>query len=159
MTGVQTCALPIWPATFTRQLTATQRAISQYMGAISLGDSWRRSPDVQIQYGLRLENTRFGQSPLFNADVEQTFGRRNNRIPTPIALSPRIGFSWTLGTSNDIAAFTGAFRAPRAVVRGGIGVFTNSSQSGTVGSAIDNTGLASGVQQLVCTGDAVPVPN
>ena len=147
------------PATFTRQLTATQRDIGQYMGAISLGDSWRRSPDVQIQYGLRLENTRFGQRPLYNADVEQTFDRRNNRIPTPIAFSPRIGFSWTLGTSNDIAAFTGAFRAPRAVVRGGIGVFTNSSQSGTVGSAIDNTGLASGVQQLVCTGDAVPVPN
>ncbi len=147
------------PATFSRQLTSRQRDIGMYTGALSLGDSWRRTPDVQIQYGLRLENTRSAQTPEYNADVESTFGRRNDRVPTPILFSPRIGFSWTLGTSNDIAAFTGAFRAPRAVVRGGIGIFTNSSAAGQVGSTIDNTGLPSGVQQLVCTGDAVPVPN
>ena len=147
------------PATFTRQLTARQRDIGLYSGALSLGDSWRRTPDVQIQYGLRLENTRAAQTPDYNADVEQTFGRRNNRVPTPLLFSPRIGFSWTLGTSNNIAAFTGAFRAPRAVVRGGIGVFTNSSAAGQIGSVLDNTGLASGIQQIVCTGDAVPTPN
>jgi hypothetical protein len=147
------------PATFTRQLSSQQRNTALYSGALSLGDSWRRTPDVQIQYGIRVENTQYGQKPLYNAEVERTFGSRNDRIPTPIAISPRIGFSWTLGTSNDIAAFTGAFRAPRAIVRGGIGVFTNSSQGGQLGSAIDNTGLASGVQQLVCTGDAVPTPN
>lgn len=147
------------PASFTRQLTARQRNSSSYTGALSLGDSWRRTQDVQIQYGLRIENTRYGQSPAYNATVDQLFDRRNDKVPSPIAFSPRIGFSWTLGTSNDIAAFTGAFRAPRAIVRGGIGVFTNSSQSGQIGSAIDNNGLPSGVQQLVCSGDAVPVPN
>lgn len=147
------------PASFSRQLTARQRNTGQYMGALSLGDSWRRTPDVQIQYGIRVENTRFGQSPLYNADVERVYDRRNDRIPSPIAISPRIGFSWTLGQSNDIAAFTGAFRAPRAIVRGGIGVFTNGSSAGQAGSAIDNTGLPSGVQQLVCSGDAVPIPD
>lgn len=147
------------PASFSRQLTTRERTIGQYTGALSIGDSWRRTPDVQIQYGLRLENTRYAQRPLYNAQVEQQFGVRNDVVPTPFLLSPRIGFSWTLGTSNDIAAFTGAFRAPRAVVRGGIGLFTNSSQSGQLGSLLDNTGLASGIQQLVCTGTAVPVPN
>ena len=147
------------PASFTRQLTARQRDIGQYTLALSIGDSWRRTPNVQIQYGLRAENTRFVQTPPFNADVEQLFGQRNDRVPTPIMLSPRIGFSWTLGTSNDIAAFTGGFRAPRAVIRGGIGVFTNGSQAGQLGSLLDNTGLPSGIQQLVCTGSAVPAPN
>ena len=147
------------PSSFTRQLTARQRNTGQYTGAIALGDSWRRTPDVQIQYGIRLENTQYAQSPSFNADVNRLFSRRNDRVPTPIAISPRIGFSWTLGQSNDIAAFTGGFRAPRAVVRGGIGVFANASAGGQLGSALDNTGLASGVQQLVCSGDAVPLPN
>ena len=147
------------PASFTRQLTAFERNTSQYTGAVALGDSWRRTPNVQIQYGIRLENTRYAQSPQFNADVERLYNRRNDRVPTPLAFSPRVGFSWTLGTSNDVAAFTGAFRPPRAVVRGGIGVFTNSSAAGQLGSALDNTGLASGVQQLVCSGDAVPRPD
>ncbi len=147
------------PASFTRQLTARQRTTGQYTAAVSLGDSWRRTPNVQIQYGIRVENTRYSQIPLHNADIERLFNRRNDRVPTPFAISPRIGFSWTLGTSNDIAAFTGGFRAPRAVVRGGIGVFANVSGAGQLGSALDNTGLSSGVQQLVCSGDAVPLPN
>ncbi len=147
------------PASFTRQLTSRQRTIGQYTGALSLGDSWRRTPNVQIQYGLRVENTRFGQQPGFNADIEQLFGRRNDRVPTPIVFSPRIGFSWTLGQSQDIAVFTGAFRPPRSIVRGGIGVFTNSTSAGQLGSLLDNTGLPTGIQQLVCSGEAVPIPD
>jgi Carboxypeptidase regulatory-like domain len=147
------------PASFTRQLTARQRNISQYTGSLSLGDSWRRTPNVQIQYGLRVDHTRFAQRPGYNADVEASFGRRNDRVPAPFAFSPRVGFSWTLGQSQDIMAFTGAFRPPRAVVRGGIGVFTNASQAGQLGSLLDNTGLPSGIQQLVCNGEAVPVPD
>ncbi len=146
-------------ASFTRQLTTRVRNTGQYTIAMSLGDSWRRSQNVQIQYGLRMETVRYAQAPQFNADVQQAFGRRNDKLPTPFMLSPRIGFSWTLGTSQDITAFTGAFRAPRAIVRGGVGVFSNAGPSGQVGSALDNNGLPSGVQQLVCTGDAAPIPD
>lgn len=147
------------PASFTRQLTARQRRIDQVTASMSLGDSWRRTPNVQIQYGIRVDNTRFAQRPGFNADVESIFGRRNTNIPAPFAISPRVGFSWTMGQSQDIMAFAGAFRPPRAVVRGGIGVFTNGTQGGQLGSLLDNTGLPTGIQQLVCTGTAVPVPD
>lgn len=146
------------PASFTRQLSARRRTTGQYTAAVALGDSWRRTQNVQIQYGIRVENTQYAQLPLRNPDIESVFNRRNDRVPTPFAISPRIGFSWTMGTSNDIAAFTGGFRAPRAVIRGGIGVFANVSGAGQLGSALDNTGLNSGVQQLVCSGDAVPLP-
>jgi hypothetical protein len=43
-------------------------------------------------------------------------------------------------------------RNPRAVVRGGIGVFQNTPNANLIGNAVDNTGLASAVQQLSCVG-------
>ncbi len=147
------------PASFTRQLTAQQRNSGQLTGALSIGDSWRRTPNVQIQYGLRMENIRYLITPNYNASVDEVFGQRNDKLPTPIAFSPRIGFSWTLGQSQDIAAFSGAFVPPRAIVRGGIGVFTNGAQAGQVGGALDQTGLPTGIQQLVCNGAAAPFPD
>lgn len=147
------------PASFTRQLTAYARNSAQYTLGLSLGDTYRVTPDFQLQYGIRGESNLFSANPQFNAEIERVFGRRNDRIPTPIALSPRVGFSWTLGTSNEIAAFTGAAPIPRSVVRGGVAVFANAANSGGVGSVIDNTGLPSGVQLLNCAGDAAPVPD
>jgi hypothetical protein len=76
-----------------------------------------------------------------------------------VSISPRIGFSWTVGRAPEIDAFIGAARAPRAVVRGGVGLFTNGSGVGQIGAALDNTGLPSGVQQIVCVGPAVPIPD
>ena len=146
-------------ASFTRQLTALERDLRQLNVALSLGDTWRRSADLQLQYGVRVETTRFPTSPTFNAAIDQTFDRRNDRLPTPIVVSPRLGFSYTLGSAQEIGAFAGAARVPRAVLRGGIGLFANGGAGGQVGSALDNTGLPSGVQQLVCTGDAAPLPD
>ncbi len=147
------------PASYTRQLTSLTRQTSQYTGALALGDSWRRTSDLQIQYGLRLETTRFANEPAYNADVTRLFDRRNDRLPAPVTISPRLGFSWTLGNSQEIAAFAGAFRPPRAVVRGGIGVFANRMAAEQIGNALDNTGLPSGIQQLVCSGGAAPRPD
>lgn len=147
------------PAAFTRTLTARTRSTGQYGGALSITDSWRRTQDLQIQYSLRAETARFTATPVFNPDVLAVFGRRNSFVPTPITISPRIGFSYTLGNSQEIASFAGAARGPRAVVRAGIGVFANASSAGSIGSVLDNTGLPSGAQQLVCVGDAAPVPD
>ena len=74
-------------------------------------------------------------------------------------ISPRIGFSYTLGTAQEIGAFFGQARTPRAVVRGGIGVFANNTSSGLIGSALDNTGLPTGAQQIACIGPAAPTPD
>ena len=147
------------PASYSRTLSARRRSTGQITGSMAIGDSWRRTTDLQIQYGLRVDATHFTNTPAFNPAVESAFGRRNDHVPTPISVSPRIGFSWTLGQSNEIAAFSGASRTPRAVVRGGIGVFTNGSSAGQIGSALDNTGLKSGTQQIYCVGPAVPIPD
>jgi len=147
------------PASFTRQLSPRTSGTSQYVGAVSLGDAWRATSDLQIQYGLRVDGNRFMSEPVLNPDVESVFGVRNDRVPNRAYLSPRVGFSWTYGTAPQIASFDGAARVPRAVIRGGVGLFQNTPQATSLGQAIDNTGLASAVQQLNCVGPATPIPD
>jgi hypothetical protein len=147
------------PASFSRTLAVRERSTGQVTGSVAIGDSYRRTEDLQIQYGVRVDASRFTTAPRYNPAVERAFGRRNDRVPTPIGVSPRVGFSWTLGRSEEVDAFFGAARTPRAVIRGGLGVFTNATNAGAIGAALDNTGLPSGTQQLVCVGPAAPVPD
>jgi Carboxypeptidase regulatory-like domain len=147
------------PVSFTRQLSPRRRDVSELVGGLSLGDSYRRTPNLQFQYGLRLDGNRFLTEPAYNPDVEAVLGLRNDVVPNRLYLSPRLGFSWTYGTAAQIAGFEGAARGPRAVVRGGIGLFQNTPSTNILGSAIDNTGLAGAIQQLTCIGGATPVPD
>ncbi|HEY4219493.1 MAG TPA: carboxypeptidase-like regulatory domain-containing protein [Gemmatimonadaceae bacterium] len=145
------------PASFTRTLTAFTRSTGLASGGVALGDSYRRTDDLQIQYGVRADVARYLTTPEFNPAIEATFGRRNDFVPTPISLSPRIGFSWTVGNVDEIQSFFGAARNPRAVIRGGVAVLTNAASVGQVTSAVSNTGLPGGVQQVTCIGPAVPI--
>src|SRR5205823_2503303 len=147
------------PSSFTRQLSPRTSGTSQLIGALSLGDAWRPTTDVQIQYGVRLDGNRFVSDPVVNPQIESIFGVRNDRVPNRAYVSPRVGFSWTYGTAPQIAGFDGAARVPRAVVRGGAGVFQNTPATTMLGQALDNTGLPSAVQQLNCVGLATPVPD
>jgi hypothetical protein len=147
------------PSSFTRQLSPRTRDIGELVGALSLGDSYRRTPNLQFQYGLRLDGNRFLNDPNENPEVESIFGVSNTRVPNRAYLSPRLGFSWTYGTASQIAGFEGAARIPRAVVRGGVGVFQNTPNTNLIGGALDNTGLPGAVQQLTCVGLAAPTPD
>lgn len=143
---------------YTRQLEPRELDGSQYTAAISLGDAWRKSNDLQIQYGVRLDANRFDNGPAENPEIARVFGITNNAVPNRVYVSPRIGFSWTVGTAPQVAGFDGAVRGPRAVVRGGVGVFQNTPQATLLGGALNNTGLTTGVQQLGCFGAAAPLP-
>jgi hypothetical protein len=147
------------PASFSRTLTVRERSTGQLTGSLSLGDSYRHSPDLQLQYGIRVDGSRYTTRPARNPLVETLFGRRNDALPTPLAVSPRVGFSYTLGQAREIASFAGAARAPRSVIRGGVGVFASTGAMGQIGSVLNSTGLPDGVQQIVCVGPAVPVPD
>ncbi|HYW30385.1 MAG TPA: hypothetical protein VE869_02680, partial [Gemmatimonas sp.] len=120
---------------------------------------WRRSPGLQLSPSLRVEKNYFGDSPTFNPAVQQLFGRRNDFVPRNLGISPRIGFTWTRGASQEIAFFEGAALRPRTVIQGGTGLFINATSAGTISGPLTNTGLPSSAQQLLCTGDATPVPN
>ncbi len=147
------------PTAFTRTLQPRLRDGSQIVGAVSLGDSYRHSNRLQIQYGVRVDGNAFGSAPALNPQVQQVFGRSNDNVPSNLYVSPRVGFSWNYGTAAQIGGFEGAFRGPRATMRGGVGVFQGTPGTQSIGGAIDNTGLATALQQLVCTGVAVPAPD
>jgi hypothetical protein len=129
------------PASFTRTLAARQRSTGQFTGSVSLGDSYRRT---QTADPVRRAHRR---KPLHYDACVQLRGRSRIRATQRSSadaadIQPRIGFSWTNGSANEIAAFFGQSRTPRAVVRGGIGFFTNASSAGAIGAALDNTGSA-----------------
>ncbi|MBI2409038.1 MAG: TonB-dependent receptor [Gemmatimonadetes bacterium] len=143
-------------ASYSRQLSPRVRSGAQTVGAIALGDAWRKSNDLQIQYGVRVDGNAFSAGPTENPEIERLFGARNSATPNHVYVSPRLGFAWQYGEGAQIPGFEGAIRGPRAVVRGGVGVFQNVPQSTLLGPALDNTGLSSGVQQLTCVGGTVP---
>ena len=147
------------PSSFSRQLSPRIRSGSQFIGGMSLGDSYKRTDNLQIQYGVRLDANHFSATPAFNPDLETVFGERNDRSPNHVYFSPRVGFSWSYGTAPEIAGFAGAVRGPRAVIRGGIGLFQNVPNTTLIIGAIDNTGLASALQQVLCAGPSTPVPD
>ncbi len=146
------------PASFTRSLSARRRNGSQMVGAMSLGDAWRPTRDVQIQYGLRVDGNHYLQGPNANADVLTKFNRDNAQVPNQLYISPRLGFSWTYGQADQLTLMPGMARAPRAVIRGGFGIFQNTPGLQLIQSAVDNTGLPSGLQSLTCLGGAAPIP-
>jgi len=147
------------PVSFTRQLGSVRTGGSVLVGAVSLGDSYRLSPDLQIVLGVRLDADHFGGRPALNPAVDSLFGVANDNVPNRMYLSPRLGFSWTYGAAPQISAFQGAARVPRGVVRGGIGVFQNAFSPQLPGQAMAGTGLPNGVQQITCVGAAAPFPD
>ncbi|HET9425628.1 MAG TPA: carboxypeptidase-like regulatory domain-containing protein [Gemmatimonadaceae bacterium] len=147
------------PSSYTRQLTPRNTSIGNVIGGWSLGDSYRPNQDLQVQYGIRVDGNRFTTLPTRNAAVETAFGVRNDKVPTPVYFSPRLGFTRTLGTAPEVVLFDGAFRAPRMVLNGGIGVFQSWANTSGLGQAIANNGLPSGIQQLSCIGAATPTPD
>jgi len=148
------------PASFTRSLTPRVRDGQALNLALSLGDEWRPSNTnrtFRVQYGLRLEGTRFGATPRFNPEVQELFDLRTDEVPNAVTVSPRLGFNWSYGAANRLG---GPFNeGPRATISGGIGLFRNSLSSSLLSQAIENTGLPDAAQFLNCLGPAAPVPS
>ncbi len=145
-------------SSYSRTLFAPQREGSQLTGAVSLGDFWRPTPNVQVQYGLRVDANRFLDTPERNPLVEQRLGLRNDLVPNQVYMSPRVGFTWFYGTQNQIAFVPGAARPPRALIQGGAGVFQNLRDASLLSGAVNNTGLAGSTLQINCAGPAAPAP-
>lgn len=85
------------PAQFTRTLAPSERNGGILNSAIYLGDTWRVSRAFQLTYGARLEHSSYSGEPAYNPAVEADFGRRTDRFPSETHVSPRVGFTWTLG--------------------------------------------------------------
>jgi hypothetical protein len=139
------------PTVFSRTLAPESRSATSIRSAASLGDSWRVTPRLQIQYGARVEADGYPTNPVYNAAVDSIFGRRNDRVPGEVHLSPRFGFTYSLGSSRR--------RDPIGMFTGGIGEFRGVNPPTLIASAIGSTGLATDSRQLFCIGSAAPYPD
>ncbi|MEO7359629.1 MAG: hypothetical protein ABI120_04825, partial [Gemmatimonadaceae bacterium] len=146
------------PVAFARLLAPRGQTARQLVGGVSLGDTYRVRTDLQVQYGVRVDGNRFLSAPIANDSLRAAFGVENARVPNKLYVSPRVGFSWTYGEAAQLAATNGFVRGPRAVVRGGVGVFQNTPAADLIGVALSNTGLSDATRQLVCVGASAPTP-
>ncbi|HEX9692228.1 MAG TPA: carboxypeptidase-like regulatory domain-containing protein [Gemmatimonadales bacterium] len=139
------------PASFTRTLEAPARNTTVYDWAVYAGDVWIPSRWLQLTIGLRAEGSTFGSPPPANPALASALGVRTDRLPSEVDLSPRVGFTWTVG---------GGLGAPPTVVfRGGAGRFRSPIPTGLVGEVQRATGLDDSERILNCIGAAVPVPD
>jgi Carboxypeptidase regulatory-like domain len=138
-------------ASFTRTLSTNKREARSVNGALYLGDSWRRSPRLQLTYGARLETSHYPDAPVFNPVVDSLFNRRTDLFPNETHFSPRLGFTYTYGGPSE--------RQSLGSIRGGFGEFRGKAPSQLFASAADATGLTNGQAQLVCVGPSVPQPD
>ena len=139
------------PTLFTRTLFARDQQSATNNLASYLGDSWRVSPKVQLTYGLRAEGSRYPEKPLYNPEVDSTFGRRTDNFPSEFHVSPRAGFTIFVGESQ--------FGPPPLTLRGGFGEFRGTAPAQLFASALNATGLTNGQSLLTCVGSAAPTPD
>lgn len=164
-------------ATFSRTLNILERNAADTRWSAYLGDVWMIARPFQLTYGLRVEGSSFGDLPGYNGAVDSAFGLRTDYLPRETHLSPRAGFTWTLGGSQagpggggfggggpGGGGFGGAggfrqFSPPTLVIRGGIGEFRNQPPTGLAAQARSATGLASSAAEIFCAGSGVPTPD
>jgi hypothetical protein len=159
------------PATFRRTVDVTERESQNYRWGLYAGDVWVIQRPFQLTYGLRLEGSSFGNPPAYNPAVETTFGLRTDHLPREVHLSPRAGFTWTLGGQPFPGAGgggggfggggfqAGRFTPPTLVIRGGVGEFRSQPPTNLVVQARSATGLATSSGEVVCNGGGVPTPD
>ncbi|MBL0940000.1 MAG: hypothetical protein IBJ03_13990 [Gemmatimonadaceae bacterium] len=146
------------PALYTRTLNNLTGTTGQLTGGVSLGDAWRPTREVQVQYGVRIDGNAFLYRPTANPALRNDLGIDNSIVPNRIAVSPRIGLQWTYGKSPQVAFAPGAARPPLAVIHAGVGVFQNVGPSALISGPVANTGLDASTQSIACIGTAAPSP-
>lgn len=98
-------------------------------------DDWQVNDRLKLTYGLRADIPIFFDKPGFNEAfskeaIAQTYGVATNQMPkTTVLWSPRVGFRYTLDETN------------RALIRGGVGIFTGRIPFVWISNNFSNTGL------------------
>lgn len=150
-------------ASFRRTVGVTERTSQNYRWGGYVGDVWVIKRPFQLTYGLRLEGSAFGNAPLYNSRIDTVYGIRTDRLPKELHLSPRAGFTWTLGGQGFTPGMTFTpgmrFAPPTLVIRGGIGEFRSIPPSQLVVQARSATGLANSSGDVFCNGPGTPTPD
>ncbi|MBA2626736.1 MAG: carboxypeptidase regulatory-like domain-containing protein [Gemmatimonadales bacterium] len=139
------------PASFSRTVAPLARDATGLSYAAYLADTWRVTRAFQLTYGVRGEGSSFRNPPIYNPAVGMSFGVRTDRLPSETHLSPRAGFTWTLGQAEGAP--------PRWTLRGGGGEFRSAMPLSLASVAQASTGLTTSEAQFVCVGSGSPTPD
>ncbi len=106
-------------------------------------DEWAATPNLNMTFGIRLDDPVFFTKPPENKTVEQQFGINTSQIPSGNKqISPRFGFNWNATGDN------------RNQVRGGVGVFQSAPAYVWMSNSFQNSGGVSGFANLNCSNPA-----
>jgi hypothetical protein len=103
-------------------------------------DNWTLTPNLTLNFGLRMDKPSFQNLPPENDIVFQQFGRHTSSVPSQPQWSPRFGFNWDV-TGDQ-----------RNQLRGGLGSFSGAVPFVYLSNAFGNSGL-SGYSSLTCNGN------
>src|SRR5207248_3227102 len=140
------------PATFTRTLAPQDVDGTAWNAALYAGDTWHAAPGLHVMYGVRIETAGFDGAPPANQAVDSLFGVRADRPPRERHFSPRIGFTWGLGSGEGETRHT-------TYVRGGVGDFRSPAPEGLYSTVLKAPGTITAETQLACVGAGVPTPD
>ncbi len=131
-------------------------------------DKWRVTPQVTLNYGLRVDAPVFNSEPLYNPQFFADYGMKTSRLPASKPLiSPRLGYNWNVfGTDfTPTENFADGARTGRpwwqrgTVIRGGVGVFTGVTPRVFLANQFSNTGVDLGhIDQTFGTGSTRTIP-
>ena len=152
------------PASYMRTIVIPARRGGEFNAFVAIGDLWKVSPALRVQYGARVEGNAFTSSVARNAMVDATFGARNDAVPSSLHASPRLGFTWIHRGAGNLGALAvnklGAFNmGPTSYLRGGVGEFRSLLSPTLLSDASAMTGLAGTTRSISCIGSTVPVPD
>jgi len=138
------------PASFSRSLAATQRRSDTWEAAVYVASVSQVARAFQLTYGVRLEGSWLGPDPAYNPALDAALGLRTDRLPSEIAVSPRVGATWMLGG--------GGMAPPSFILRGGFGLFRSPLPGALASRAQTSTGLTGSGTDILGIGAAVPTP-
>ncbi|MFO1329352.1 MAG: carboxypeptidase-like regulatory domain-containing protein [Rubrivivax sp.] len=150
------------PSAFTVQVPQAGLTLNDAAAVWSYGnigafvqDTWKLNKNLNLMFGLRVDQQQVGSKPLANSAVSQPavagtvngntytratggFGMDNTvTLDGNNLVQPRFGFNWNLGTPER-----------RAQLRGGLGLFQGAAANVWLSNPFSNTGKS--VMQLNC---------
>ncbi len=96
--------------------------------ALFIQDSWAATYNLNLTYGVRIDQPDFKNSPIYNARIEQLYGLDNTNLPDGKVIQPRFGFNYNIEAERPTQ------------VRGGFGLFMGSPPNVWISGAYQNTG-------------------
>lgn len=151
------------PQEFARTLVSPAGAAGLWSGAFAVGDVWQITPVLQLEPGLRLDDSRSLLTPRIEPFVQTLTDNAGVGRIARIDASPRLGFAWTPRRAVPVqvgTATTGVIWLPSpGVLSGGIGMFRHDPTSSLIIPIAESNDRANQLSRIVCVGDAVPHPD